>query len=88
MEKTKFLEKAGFTKSSEDAKIYTKSLSDTCVVVAFINGDGVIFHLMINGKTIACTIQTVEYEDIAEAFKELMKALQTVINDLNNACKL
>lgn len=77
-----FLLVVNFVKSKDGDK-YTRMLSDGYSVDAFINGNGIIFHLKKDEKDLGITIQQDEYDDIAHAFNVLMKALAAFLNTIS-----
>lgn len=67
------LKNSGFKKESDGQ--YTKVLENSYSVVAFINGQGVIFHLRKDNNDIVMTIQADNYDDIVSAFEQLMSVM-------------
>lgn len=70
----------GFNKSNEK---YVKKLDNNYYIEAFLNGQGVIFHLCNNEGIKIVTIQTVDFEDIKAAYNQLMSFLQEIVNMLS-----
>lgn len=76
------LKKSGFNEEIPNEK-YTRNIGKGFSVEAFINGEGVIFHLVKDGNFIQPTVQTVDSTDLAEAFGQLMMLLQDLVNSIS-----
>lgn len=81
-----FLLVASFVKSKDGDK-YILTMGDGYSVDAYINGKGIIFHLKKDGNDLGITIQQDEYDDMAKAFNELMKALKAFLDAINKSEK-
>lgn len=80
------LEKSDFKEVSQNK--YKRILAETYSVDAYINGHGVIFHLIKEDNDVQMTIQADSYEDAAKAFSQLMDYLITHISLLNNGLSI
>lgn len=77
-----FLNKCGFKQVSADK--YTIDLADY-IIEAYINGNGIIFHVKFKDGKELCTIQQDDYISIGDAFIMLMKNVLRFLglNDLD-----
>ena len=80
MTNEELLKNAGFI---EGEGIFKKDLGDGFTIDAILEGDGIIFHLYKDGQLIQPTVNTVEPEDVAEAFKQLTGLLPLLVNIFN-----
>lgn len=80
------LEKSDFKEVSQNK--YKRILAETYSVDAYINGHGVIFHLIKGKNEVQMTIQADSFEDVAKAFSQLMDYLITHISLLNNGLSI
>ena len=80
------LDNSGFKEISQNK--YNRTLAETYSVDAFINGHGVIFHLIKGKNEVQMTIQADTFEDAAKAFSQLMEYLITHISLLNNGLSI
>lgn len=78
MTNKELLKKAGFRENNGSL---VRDFSDGFSVEAFVNKEGgVVFHLNKDGQLFQPTVQTMEPDDIANAFKELMGLLPPLQN--------
>ena len=75
------LKTSGFMETAPNK--YNKILPEPYSVDAYINGHGVIFHLLKENTQNKMTIQADRFEDAAEAFSQLMEYLKSHISLLN-----
>lgn len=81
MTNEELLKNAGFR---ENNGCLTMDFSDGFSIEAFVNKeDCVVFHLNKDGQLFQATTQTMESDDIANAFKELMGLLPILANIIN-----
>lgn len=77
------LKNSGFNEEKPNEK-YTRKLGEGFCIEAFIDGEGVIFHLIKDGNLIQPTIHTVDQTDLANAFNQLMSFLQSFVSSMSN----
>ena len=81
MTNKELLKNAGF---KENNGCLVMNFSDGFSVEAFVDKeDGVFFHLNKDGQLFQPTVQTMDPDDIASAFKELMDLLPVLLKVIN-----
>ena len=73
---------SGFKEISNEK--FNKVLAEQYSVDAYINGKGVIFHLLNGNRECKMTIQADNCEDLGSSFSQLMEYLRSHITLLNN----
>lgn len=73
----RILVESGFKESSNDK--FNLLLAEQYSVDAYINGNGVIFHLLNGNRECKMTIQVDNCEDLASSFSQLMDFLRNYI---------
>lgn len=82
MTNKELLKNAGF--DEKNTNILERDLGNGFTITATISGaDGVIFHLNKNGNLLQPTTQTVEPDDVAKAFTDLMDLIPLLVKIIN-----
>lgn len=74
--------KAGFIEE-EGSDTLKMDLGDFTITATVSGTEGVIFHLYKNGVLLQPTIQTVESDDVAKAFTELVALIPSLVKVIN-----
>lgn len=87
MDKKEFLQKAGFISLNEGNFHFVNTSHEGCTIIASLMGDNVSFTLIVPGDKRTVCISTAVYENITEAYDELLNSIKTLGNDLDKVYK-